>query len=142
MNIAIAFTPAGTVTIQTATSPVPGTFAMPPVDAANSDLQITADPATTAYVAFAAGASVGPEMPGTVVVKPGQSALLTAQAALLARTGNPLSGLVPASGRTLASWSAAVAQAAAAATQCTILTSPPGGVVTITRGTASATTTF
>ena len=114
---------------------------MPAVDAGNSDLQITAD-STTAYVAFAAGASIGPEMPGTVVVKPGQPALLTAQPALLARPGSPLSGLVPASGRTLSSWSAAVAQAAATATQCTVLTTPAGGIVTVTRGTASGQITF
>ncbi len=143
MNTPVTFTPAGSVTVQTPCSPSASSYAMPAVDANNVDLQVVADAGTTACVAFGPGAVAGLDASGSVVVKPGQAALLTAQAALLARGGNALANVNLPGGRyTAATFTPLIAGAAAAATVCSVVTVPAGGSVTITRGTAAASTQF
>ena len=145
MNQPISFIPAGKVTVQTACSPLPGTFPMPAVDGANLDTQVTAGGAATVYVAFGTGATAGSK--GCLVVKPGQSALLTmnnAAIAAAAASGRVLAQCEATQGDAYGTGAAPLAQAAAAsgATTCSVVTSPPGATVTITRGTASLGTTF
>jgi len=158
VNSPIAFTPAASVAVQTPCSPVPGTFAMPPVDANNADLAIAADASTTVYIQFGPNLPVGPDVPGCIIVRPGGTGLVTGNAALLAaRLAKPTAERVPPSG-TFAStnaqggtsvsgsfpvaWMQNQAQAAAIATQCSVITVPPGGIATISRGTAAGQTTF
>lgn len=147
MNSPISFAPAASVAVQTWASPALGTYAMPPVDANNADLAITADASTTAYVQFGPNLPVGPDVPGCIIVRPGGTGLVTGNAALLAaRLAKPTVDRVPSpatfSGQFPAAWMQNQAQAAAIATQCSLITVPAGGVVTITRGTATGTTTF
>ncbi len=158
MSGPISFAPAASVAVQTWASPAPGTYAMPPVDAGNADLSITADANTTVYLQFGPNLPVGPDVPGCIIVRPGGTGLVTGNAALLAaRLAKPTAERVPPSG-TFAStnaqggtsasgsfpvaWMQNQAQAAAIATQCSLITVPPGGLVTLTRGTATGTTTF
>ncbi len=158
MNNPISFASAASVAVQTPVSPVSGTYAMPPVDANNADLAITADANTTAYIQFGSNLPVGPDVPGCIVVRPGGTGLVTGNAALLAaRLAKPTAERVPpggtfastnaqgvtsASGSFPVAWMQNQAQAAAIASQCSLITVPAGGVVTITRGTATPTTTF
>ncbi len=147
MSGPISFSPAASVAVQTWASPAPSTYAMPPVDANNADLAITADANTTAYIQFGPNLPVGPDVPGCIVVRPGGTGLVMGNAALLAaRQAKPTAERVPSgatvSGQFPAAWMQSQAQAAAIATQCSLITVPAGGVVTITRGTASGTTTF
>lgn len=151
MNSVVTFVPSQTGGV---VAPVPqaalgtaGTFAMPAVDGSNLDTQVSVSPGCTAYVAFAAGAMPGPNTPGTLVVQGGTSALLVsnpATAALAASSGRPLASCIAGAGLDPYGSRAAVAQgpAAAAATQFSAMTNPAGGTITITRGTATAATTF
>ncbi len=158
MNTPISFAPAASVAVQTWVSPAPSTYAMPPVDAGNADLAITADANTTAYIQFGPNLPVGLDVPGCIVVRPGSTGLVMGNAALLAaRLAKPTADRVPpggtfastnaqgvtsVSGSFSVAWMQNQAAAAAIATQCSLITVPAGGVVTLTRGTASGTTTF
>jgi hypothetical protein len=128
MTTRTVFAPAGAITF----SPfeTAGTNAMPAVDGANLDTQISATNAP-AWVAFGSGANAGPDAQGSIKVLPGYPLLLTTNAATLAAcaTNPSVMGGAPAS-------------TAAAATVLTAVTQQRGGSVTVTRGTASPATTF
>lgn len=123
----VTFAAAASVPIQPDTAAA--TFAMPPVDANNPDTTVTlGGTGSTVWIAFAAGAAVGPAAAGCLQLNGGRSILLTNNPAVLAASV----------GRD------AVRQdiGAGAATACTVLGMVRGGTITITRGTAATTTTF
>jgi len=57
---------------------------MPPIDPGNVDTQVSVPTGVTAYVNFAPGVQVGPDVPGCLIVKGGYPVLLTANAAAIA----------------------------------------------------------
>ena len=123
----VTFAAAASVPIQPDTAPA--TFAMPPVDTNNTDTTVTlGGTGSTVWIAFAAGAAVGPAAAGCLQVNGSRAFLLSTNAAALAASV----------GRD------AVRQdiGAGAATAGTVLGMLRGGTITITRGTAAATTTF
>ena len=128
MTTRTIFAQAGTITIMP--TETVGTNPMPAVDGANLDTQLTATNAP-AWVAFGAGANAGPGLPGSIQITPGYPLLLTTNAATLAAcaTNSTVMGGVPAS-------------TAAAATVFTAMTQQRGGSVTVSRGTATAATTY
>jgi hypothetical protein len=124
----VTFTPAASVTFVTSAGGG-STFAMPTVDAENVDTTVTFAGTGVLYVSFAAGAPVGPTVAGNLVVRSGETLLLTSNAAVLAATSNP------AVRNTLAGIAAAATSGCAAC-------QGSAASVTITRGTAFATETF
>jgi len=127
---ATTFVPAASVTFSP-DSASQNTFAMPAYDASNLDLVVTNNGFGAAYLSFAAGAPVGPNCAGNLVIPPGASVLLTSNAATLAATAsNPLVQTGP--------------QAAAASTSTSVSATVQvrSGSITITRGTATGRQTF
>ena len=145
-SLPITFTPAGSVASIVPTTTVPQAYPMPAVDGGNLDTQVTVTGGSTAYIGFAPGAAVGPDAPGCLVVNGSTPTLLMNNAgafAAVAATGKLLAKCNGGPTDIYGSGSAAAqGAAAAAATQFTALVRPGGGTITITRGTAAATTTF
>jgi hypothetical protein len=142
----VGFTSAASALIQTASGGA-STYFMPPIDPGNVDTQVSVPTGVTAYVNFAPGVQVGPDVPGCLIVKGGYPALLTANAAAIAAAaqgGRVLAhcGSTPSDPYGSTSGPVMQAQVAAGAAQCSIVTYPGGAVVTVTRGTAAALTTF
>ncbi len=79
----VGFTSAASALIQTASGGA-STYFMPPIDPGNVDTQVSVPTGVTAYVNFAPGVQVGPDVPGCLIVKGGYPALLTANAAAIA----------------------------------------------------------
>jgi hypothetical protein len=129
----VSFTPsAGTVTFVTSSgggATGGNTFAMPAVDVENTDTTIAFTGSGVLYLSFAAGVPVGPSVVGNLIVRSGETLLLTNNLAVLAATHNPAV-------RTTQATQAAAATAVSAAAMFA------GASVTITRGAAVATETF
>lgn len=128
MTSRISFIPAATETL-----PVPGAgssvIALPAVDSGNPDVTVSHSSSQPVILAFGAGAIVGPNSAGAITVLPGQTILLTSNAAVLAAATNALVQGGP--------------QAAAAGTQTAVTVWTPSTVqLTLTRGTASAVQSF
>ncbi len=79
----VGFTSAASALIQTASGGA-STYFMPPIDPGNVDTQVSVPTGVTAYVNFAPGVQVGPDVPGCLIVKGGYPVLLTANAAAIA----------------------------------------------------------
>jgi hypothetical protein len=126
--MAITFTPASSATVVIPVG-ASSTFEMPAVDGSNQDTTVKFTGAGPLYLSFAAGAPVGPNVQGNLVVMTGQQVLLTSNAAVLAAARNQLIQSAPA-------------VTAAAAIAGTALCMGGSASVTITRGTAVATETF
>ncbi len=123
----VTFAAAASVSVQPDTAPA--TFAMPPIDPNNLDATVSlSGTGSTVWIAFSAGAAVGPASAGCLQVNGSRAFLLTSNATVLAASV----------GRD------AVRQdiGAGAATAGTALGMVRGGTITITRGTAAVTTQF
>ena len=146
MQAPISFVAAASVTQQCPAASMPQTFAMPAVDSGNLDLQISVSAGCIGYLAFAAGAPVGPNSPGCLVVGTGGPTLLLNNPAVFNAALATGRLLAKCNGSPTDPYGAVMAAAqgavAAAATQFTALVNPPGGTVTITRGTATPSTQF
>jgi hypothetical protein len=120
MTNTINFAPAASVSFSAPTF-APGTFNLPAVDGSNPDLMIVNNGCAAATVTLSSG--------GGCRLSPGQSILLTANAAVLAAAvGHANVGNMAAAGSN--------------ATTCQAQTDQFGGSVTVTRGTATAPAVF
>ncbi len=120
MTNAVNFSPAASVSFSAPTF-APGTFNLPAVDGSNPDLMIVNNGCAAATVTLSAG--------GGCVLRPGQSIMLTSNAAVLAAAiGHASVGNMSAAG--------------SSATSCTAQTDMAGGNIVISRGTATAPAVF
>ena len=128
------FTPSATETITfTPNSTGPSSLAMPTVDAANPDTLVTNGTAVSVWFQFGtAPVSAGPSVQGGLRALPGQTVLLTSNAAVLtAAASNPaVIGSAQAGVAGTATFVSALAQMGTT------------GAVTVTRGVASANFVF
>jgi len=128
MTTRTIFTPAGSATANT--TQLPANYPMPAVDGGNLDTQIVCNIGAV-WIAFGAGAAVGPTAPGSILLTPGVPILLTSNATTL---GACVTSPFVIGGQT--------ATTAAAAAACSAMSMFNGATLTVTRGTASSATQY
>lgn len=132
MASSATFTPSaaasGTVTVPRDT--LPATFALPTVDAANVDMTLRINGGTPAWLAFGAGAVVGPAASGCIPLPAAGTVLLTEVAT--AQAAAAFDSLVRS----------AQGGIYGAAGVFSVVAQARGGTVTLTRGTATPAQSF
>ena len=140
MNTPVTFKPAGSVTIMTPAGSLARPFDRPPVDPENPDVQISNRSPHPVWLAFGDGAQARPDSAGTVTVKAGQHALISANDVAL--NMRLVDVHLPQGSYTPRTWVVSHAEAVAAAEKVSVLTHSAGCEVVITRGIAGASTQF